>query len=362
MIALTNMMRRELDWKKLETHLNREKYIQFLILMIGISIGLLLLGIFFEDSKYNQLLLINNQFIFYFFFILARLGSPYAFFIYFIIIYHLYDKKVAKHVFLATSIALFISQFLKDFFQILRPISNIVGGKPIQEGYGFPSGYTITIVVFWGFILFQLKEFQDSKEKLWIWIFSIFLIITIPLSRLIIGVNYFEDIIAGYIVGLTILSLVLLGEAKFRSFYTKSKTQSFFGLGVSLIMWILGAIFLTIIYPDDMVKHIQDLSMPTLILASFSVIFDSDQKFNPSEPGKGALEGYNHKKIWVIVLILVNIGIYAVLYAIFSQFSDFIINEGIRYGLLVISAMFLFPLLNKIIWVIQKIIKRLFKH
>ncbi len=356
------MMRRELDWKKLETHLNREKYIQFLLLMIGISIGLLLLGIFFADSQYHQFLLIENQFFFYFFFILTRLGSPYAFFIYFIVVYHLYDKKVAKHVFLATILALFLSQFLKDFFRILRPISNIVGGKPIQEGFGFPSGYTITIVVFWGFILFQLKDFQDSKEKLWIWIFSIFLIIAIPLSRLIIGVNYFEDIIAGYIVGLTLLSLVVLGEAKFRSFYTKSKTQSFFGFGVSLIMWITGTIFLTIIYPDDLVKHIQDLCTPTLILASFSVIFDLDLKFNPSEPGKGALEGYNHKIIWVIVLILVNIGIYATLYAIFSQFPDFIINEGLRYGLLVISAMFLFPLLNKIVWVIQRIIKRYIKY
>jgi len=351
------MMHRELDWKKLETHLNLEKYIQFLIPMIGISIGLLLLGIFFADSQINQILLSQNQFIFYFFFILTRLGSPYSFFIYFIIIFHLYSKKVAKHVFLATTLALFFAQFLKDFFRILRPISNIVGGKPIQEGFGFPSGYTVSTVVFWGFILFELRDFQDSKKKSWIWVFSILLIVIIPISRIIIGVNNLDDIIAGYLVGIAFLSLVILIEAKFRSIHLNLKTQMIIVLGISLILLITGSIFLTIIHPFDFITHFQDLNMTIWILATSSVVFALDEKFYTSNQKKGALLENDNKIIWILVLILANIGIYTALYAVFSNIPYFIIIDGIRYGLLVISATFLFPLLHKIVRLIQPIIK-----
>ena len=86
------------------------------------------------------------------------------------------------------------------FFNLLP--DNVVRYYRGLEGtsYGLPSGHTSTAAALWGsiYIIFQ---------KNWVKIISIALIILIPLSRIYLGRHFLADVLAGYIVGFTILAL-----------------------------------------------------------------------------------------------------------------------------------------------------------
>lgn len=122
----------------------------------------------------------------------------------------LYFKKQKSQAILLASasiITAFIIKLLKNIFQIERPISNLV----IETGYSFPSGHTTFAVVFFGLIAYM---FAKPKYKILATIISIILVVIIALTRLYLQVHWSIDIIAGLILGGTILILSILINKK----------------------------------------------------------------------------------------------------------------------------------------------------
>lgn len=110
---------------------------------------------------------------------------------------------------LGSGLVVFLTKniFLRD-----RPIM----GQMILKDYSFPSGHSFLAVSFYGFLLYLLLKDKNVKyRKLKIGIL-IFLIITIPLSRLILGVHYLTDVLGGITLGLAYLfALLMLYESNF---------------------------------------------------------------------------------------------------------------------------------------------------
>lgn len=100
----------------------------------------------------------------------------------------------------------------KNIFLRDRPIM----GQMTLKDYSFPSGHSFLAVSFYGFLLYLLLKDKNVKyRKLKIGIL-IFLIITIPLSRLILGVHYLTDVLGGITLGLAYLfALLMLYESNF---------------------------------------------------------------------------------------------------------------------------------------------------
>lgn len=88
-----------------------------------------------------------------------------------------------------------ITKGLKEIFKRERPeILEQFDGT----GFSFPSGHSTGAIAFYGFIIYMLWK---SNLRSWLkWLFIIILgilAIMIPFSRVILGVHYFTDIIAG---------------------------------------------------------------------------------------------------------------------------------------------------------------------
>ena len=105
-----------------------------------------------------------------------------------------------------------IINITKNIFLRERPII----GQNLLADYSFPSGHTFIAITFYGFLLYLvMKDKKVSYKKLKEGVL-LFLIITIPLSRLILGVHYLTDVLGGIALGLAYLFfLIIMYESNF---------------------------------------------------------------------------------------------------------------------------------------------------
>ena len=105
-----------------------------------------------------------------------------------------------------------IINITKNIFLRERPII----GQNLLADYSFPSGHTFIAITFYGFLLYLvMKDKKVSYKKLKEGLL-LFLIITIPLSRLILGVHYLTDVLGGIALGLAYLFfLIIMYESNF---------------------------------------------------------------------------------------------------------------------------------------------------
>jgi undecaprenyl-diphosphatase len=101
-----------------------------------------------------------------------------------------------------------ILQFvIKDLVKRVRP-ENL-----IETNFSFPSGHAITAIVFVSLLIYSFKD--DFKNKITkyvlIVVFSLFFI-AVGLSRIIIHVHWFSDVMAGMSLGLFWFMLLVLIE------------------------------------------------------------------------------------------------------------------------------------------------------
>lgn len=80
-----------------------------------------------------------------------------------------------------------------------------------QGGYSFPSGHSMISVCVYGYLLYLVLKIKNKLLKYILSCLLIFLIISIGISRIYVGVHYPTDVIAGYSLG--IVEVILLIEA-----------------------------------------------------------------------------------------------------------------------------------------------------
>ena len=105
-----------------------------------------------------------------------------------------------------------IINITKNIFLRERPII----GQNLLADYSFPSGHTFIAITFYGFLLYLVMKNKESNYKRLKEGVLLFLIITIPLSRLILGVHYLTDVLGGITLGLAYLFfLIIMYESNF---------------------------------------------------------------------------------------------------------------------------------------------------
>lgn len=79
-----------------------------------------------------------------------------------------------------------------------RPLDGIIK----ETSFSFPSAHTVLSLAFYGFIAYLLLQSGKSKLTKFLGFAGLsFLIILIGFSRLYLGVHFFSDVIAGYLLG-----------------------------------------------------------------------------------------------------------------------------------------------------------------
>jgi len=92
-----------------------------------------------------------------------------------------------------------LNYILKQLFQRQRP--DLLRLVEIG-GYSFPSGHSMSSIIFYGFLVFLSIRYIKHWLKYCIAGILSMLIIVIGISRIYMGVHYASDVIGGFIVGL----------------------------------------------------------------------------------------------------------------------------------------------------------------
>lgn len=139
----------------------------------------------------------KGGFIYWFFRLLTEFGYIYVI-VALIIIYGVRVKFDYRFLVLAIGMvcAHLYNSFIKDLFDRVRPLQE--NWWMTESSSSFPSGHSSTSAFFYSMLIYLVYH---SDEKTWVKRmvigFSIFIMLIIPCSRLVLGVHYFSDVVAG---------------------------------------------------------------------------------------------------------------------------------------------------------------------
>ena len=123
------------------------------------------------------------------------------------------DKKIKISLVINLLGITIINNLIKAIIARPRPEIN----KLVTEtGYSFPSGHSITSMVFYGYLVYLTYKYINNKKiKIPLIIFLILLIPTIGLSRIYLGVHYASDVLCGFLLGTIYLILFISISKKY---------------------------------------------------------------------------------------------------------------------------------------------------
>lgn len=321
-----------------------------IIFLIIFSIILLLLGIFLTRTDANEELFTQNNFIYNIFNILTQAGSEYFYIVLFAFIYISWDKEFTQKLLINFTLITLMTNFFKQLFQDPRPSTNIINGEPKEEGYGFPSGHTSSTTSVWSLIYLKQNEQENKKIKYVIQGIAIFFLITVPISRMIIGVHDLEDIIGGYLLAIMITTLFIVFYPKLEQNEWSSRKSIIVYSTVSLLIWIVSVLLLVISDPSDWLEQAESIAQTGGMLLGMSIAIPLERK----------CIDYNSQNFSIsirilggIISVIITLGVYFGLTALLKPLPGQFILRGVRYGLLTGVLILLLP------WMITKFFKQI---
>ncbi len=134
------------------------------------------------------------------------------------LLFYVFKYKREALFIMAISFTGLITLSLKFLFSRPRPTNQYVTLIESYQNHSFPSGHTLSYVVFFGFLIVLMQQLKSIPVyvRIIISLFAYFMFIVGPLSRIYLGAHWFTDIIGGLLIGL--LYLILLNYC-----YKKSK-------------------------------------------------------------------------------------------------------------------------------------------
>ncbi len=139
---------------------------------------------------------------------------------------------------LRTGIMLMISGILNSYFKWMlhlpRPYwySTDVTAFTAETSFGAPSGHSQNAVAVWGLI-------AASISKPWAWIVAVILMFCIGLSRLVLGVHFYLDVLTGWLLGALLLWAFLRFEKPVGSWMNRKTVTTQIGLMFAISMGVL---------------------------------------------------------------------------------------------------------------------------
>ena len=127
---------------------------------------------------------------------ITLVGDPEFYFIALAVIYFFWRKEETLPLSILLLVSFFINIGLKEFYSISRPPEELF--LITATGHGFPSGHAQVSIVLWNYIAWRLQNF----------FWSTLLVLLIGMSRVYLGVHYFDQVVVGWLVG---FATVVLG-------------------------------------------------------------------------------------------------------------------------------------------------------
>lgn len=118
--------------------------------------------------------------------------------------YDLVERREAATVVAITFVALSVTLFLKAGFSLPRPPPSVM--RIVEDGAGFPSGHaTGATATYVAFALYLRRG--EARVR---YLAAATLVAVVAATRVLLGVHYLVDVLAGVVVGLTVVAGVRL--------------------------------------------------------------------------------------------------------------------------------------------------------
>lgn len=155
----------------------------------------------------------KGNFVYYFFRIITEFGDKYAVILLCILalIYTRLDKRFIMF-FLAVALAAGFNTVLKEIYSRTRPDEAMQWMEDSLKS--FPSGHSAACGAMYSFIIYNFIVSKNDNKILRIVsiVISSLLLILIPSSRIVLGMHYISDIIAGISLGVLFGSIAMVGN------------------------------------------------------------------------------------------------------------------------------------------------------
>lgn len=111
-------------------------------------------------------------------------------------------KKQAVFLILLMIVAGGATYILKEVIQRARPANMLMS----DSSFSFPSGHSAIAVVFFGLLIYVIfSKTQSKKMRIILPIVSVLMILMIGITRLILNLHWFSDVLAGFLLGAFVL-------------------------------------------------------------------------------------------------------------------------------------------------------------
>jgi membrane-associated phospholipid phosphatase len=109
-----------------------------------------------------------------------------------------------------TGISGLVSSSLKVLINRPRPTESVVTIIEKARNQSFPSGHVLFYVLFFGFLALLMYHLKVLPKylRLVVGSLSLFLIFTVPISRVYLGAHWFTDVLGGFLLGMLCLLIL----------------------------------------------------------------------------------------------------------------------------------------------------------
>lgn len=113
------------------------------------------------------------------------------------VLYWLFDREQVGTVIAYALVGLTVTFLLKEAFALPRPPAPIRAVPVDAASHGFPSGHALSSTVVYGGLVLVWDRLNDARSA----VSTLALIALVGFSRVVIGVHYLGDVLAGFAVG-----------------------------------------------------------------------------------------------------------------------------------------------------------------
>lgn len=160
----------------------------------------------FDSAVYNFIISFKSNFLTNIFKFITFFGSSIPLISICIISFlFIKNKKIPMYISINLIVTAIFNLLLKNIIRRNRP----VGYRLVEEtGFSFPSGHSMASMAFYGLIIYLVFKYVKNKyAKIALCTFLSILIVAIGISRIYLGVHYASDVLAGFMISLSYLTL-----------------------------------------------------------------------------------------------------------------------------------------------------------
>ncbi len=176
--------------------------ILFIMLTLFVTLGKL---DFVDEYVFNQVIKLKGNALSKFLYLITNMASTIGIIILIILTAIIFIRKKAlssfKYVVINVFSGVLLMEVLKHIIKRVRPSWKWI----TQGGFSYPSGHTISALVFYGTLILLVSKKVNGKLRKPLLISFYLMIILTGFSRIYFGAHYLTDVLASVILGFIIL-------------------------------------------------------------------------------------------------------------------------------------------------------------